>query len=78
MLATPTSTQIASALTVARSPELFGDQPALRAIAWATLLAQRGQRMNQIRIGQMQRAQRVAEVALAPAPVQHIAIQRGA
>lgn len=61
MLATPTTTQIADALHVVQSPETFCDQPSLRAIAWGTLMSQRGHRVNQIRIAQMQRAQRVTE-----------------
>jgi len=79
MLATPTSTQIASALAVVRHPERFEDQPSVRALAWATLMATRGHRMNQIRIGQMQRAQRAGQAAMAEAcrPV-HITIRKGA
>lgn len=79
MLASPTSTQIASALAVVQSPDEYADQPQNRTLAWAILLANRGQRMNQFRIGLMQRAQRVADAAMAPPPpVQHIAIHRGA
>lgn len=61
MLATPTTTQIANALHVVQSPELFANTPSLRAMAWGTLMSQRGHRVNQIRIAQMQRAQRVTE-----------------
>jgi hypothetical protein len=78
MLATPTRTQIASAMNVVQSPDLFADKFALRAFAWATLMATRGQRVNQLRIGQMQRAQRLGNAAAAScAPVQ-IAIRQGA
>lgn len=61
MLATPTTTQIANALHVVQSPEAFADMPSLRAMAWGTLMSQRGHRVNQIRIAQMQRAQRVTD-----------------
>lgn len=79
MLATPTSTQIASALAVVQSPEQFCDQPGLRAVAWATLMATRGHRMNQLRIGQMQRNLRIGQViaAEACAPIR-IDIRQGA
>lgn len=77
MLATPTRTQIASALAVVQSPAEFADDPTKRALAWAILLATRGQRVNQLRLCQMQRAHRIAlaAVAEAAAPL-HIAIQR--
>lgn len=77
MLATPTRTQIASALAVVQSPDQFSDQPGLRALAWATLMARRGHRVNQLRLCQMQRAHRIAlaAVAEAAAPL-HIVLQR--
>lgn len=76
MFATPTAKQTADALTIVTHPEQFGDMPSLRAAAWATLLANRGQRMDQLRIGRMQRDQRA--LAVAAPPIQYIAIQRGA
>lgn len=80
MLATPTSTQIASALAVVRHPERFEDQPGLRAMAWATLMATRGHRMNQLRIGQMQRVQRAGQAAMVELcpPVHTAHLRKGA
>lgn len=56
MLATPTPAQIAHAKDVVLSPGTFAEK---RAMAWATLMATHGHRVNQIRITQMQRAQKV-------------------
>lgn len=42
----PTQDQIAYSMRVVTSAELFWDKPALRANAWETLLAAKGQRMD--------------------------------
>lgn len=42
----PTQDQITYSMRVVTSAELFGDKPALRAWAWETLLAAKGQRMD--------------------------------
>ncbi len=49
----------ADAKEVVNHPERFADQPGQRLLAWAVLMGQRGQRVDQIRIRQMQRPLRV-------------------
>lgn len=50
----PTARQMDDAAAVVNSPAMVAGFPALRAEAWATLLAAKGQRMNMIRISAMQ------------------------
>lgn len=50
----PTPRQIDDALAVVHSPGLVADQPALRLTAWETLMAERGHRVNTIRVSAMQ------------------------
>lgn len=44
----------ADAKEVVNHPERFADQPGQRLFAWAVLMGQRGQRVDQMRIRQMQ------------------------
>lgn len=54
MLTTPTPRQIDDALAVVHSPGLVANQPALRLNAWQTLMAERGRRVNIVRVSAMQ------------------------
>lgn len=49
----------ADAKKVVNHPEHFADQPGARLFAWAVLMGQRGQRVDQMRIRQMQRPVRI-------------------
>ena len=63
----PNARTLAYAQSVVTDPVLFGDKPALRAWAWATLKAKRGQRVHQTQLDAMLRALR--PVALTPPPL---------
>lgn len=72
----PTARQMDDAAAVVNSPAMVAGFPALRAEAWATLLAARGQRMNLIRISAMQSSLRDmrglgAETIAPPPPPRH-------
>ncbi len=54
-LAVPPPTQLGSAMAIASHPELAYDRPLLRRLAWSTLMAARGHRVNQTRLAQLQR-----------------------
>lgn len=54
-LAVPPPTQLGSAMAIASHPELVYDRPLLRRLAWSTLMAARGHRVNQTRLAQLQR-----------------------
>lgn len=54
-LAVPPPTQLDSAMAIARHPEEVHDRPFLRRLAWSTLMAARGQSVNQTRLAQLQR-----------------------
>jgi hypothetical protein len=50
----PTPFQIDDALAVVHSPHLVHDQPHRRAVAWETLMRERGHRVDRNRIGDLQ------------------------
>ena len=50
----PTAQAHADALAVVHHPELVADQPRLRLDAWAALMAERGRRVNPVRLQAMQ------------------------
>ena len=50
----PTARQHADAVAVVHNPALVQDQPALRANAWGVLMAERGHRVNYVRLSAMQ------------------------
>ena len=54
-LAVPPSTQLGNAMAIASHPEVVYDRPLLRRLAWSTLMAARGHRVNQTRLAQLQR-----------------------
>jgi len=54
-LAVPPPTQLGNAMAIASHPELVYDRPLLRRLAWSTLMAARGHRVNQTRLAQLQR-----------------------
>ncbi len=54
-LAVPPPAQLADAMSVAAHPERVYDRPILRRLAWSTLMAARGHRVNQTRLAQLQR-----------------------
>lgn len=54
-LAVPPPAQLANAMAVALQPERVHDRPILRRLAWSTLMAARGHRVNQTRLAQLQR-----------------------
>lgn len=56
--APPSARQIDDALAVVHSPALIHDQPALRLSAWEVLMAERGHRVNTLRLSGMQYALR--------------------
>lgn len=45
---------VANAKKVVSDPAYFANQPGLRMLAWAALMSSRGQRVDQVRIRQMQ------------------------
>lgn len=63
MLTPNTPRMIDDALHVARHPELYHDKPSQRVLAWRALKAQRGQRVNFLRLDQMLRALRPVSTA---------------
>jgi len=54
-LAVPPPTQLGNAMAIASHPEVVYDRPLLRRLAWSTLMAARGHRVNQTRLAQLQR-----------------------
>jgi len=54
-LAVSPPAQLADAMSVAAHPERVHDRPILRRLAWSTLMAARGHRVNQTRLAQLQR-----------------------
>ena len=54
-LAVPPPAQLADAMSVAAHPEEVRDRPLLRRLAWSTLMAARGNRVNQTRLAKLQR-----------------------
>jgi len=54
-LAVPPPARLAEAMSVAAHPERAHDRPLLRCLAWSTLMAARGHRVNQTRLAQLQR-----------------------
>jgi hypothetical protein len=44
------------ALNIINQPNRFAGAPTLRLVAWATLMTERGHRINQVRLGAMQRS----------------------
>lgn len=53
--AEPSDQFLSDANTVAANPERAHDRPILRRLAWSTLMAARGHRVNQTRLAQLQR-----------------------
>jgi len=51
----------AHALAVVTDPARYADKPFLRLGAWHALMGERGQRVNQLRLTQMQRSARAPE-----------------
>jgi hypothetical protein len=54
-LAVPPPTQLDNAMAIASHPEEVHDRPLLRRLAWSTLMAARGNRVNQTRLAKLQR-----------------------
>jgi hypothetical protein len=50
----PTARQLDDANAVVNSPALVADHPSLRASAWEILMAERGHRVNLVRLSAMQ------------------------
>tara|TARA_R110000850_G_scaffold275758_1_gene415705 strand:- start:3637 stop:4104 length:468 start_codon:yes stop_codon:yes gene_type:complete len=54
-LAVPPPAQLGNAMAIASHPEEVHDRPILRRLAWSTLMAARGNRVNQTRLAKLQR-----------------------
>ena len=54
-LAVPPPAQLGNAMAIASHPEKVHDRPILRRLAWSTLMAARGNRVNQTRLAKLQR-----------------------
>lgn len=59
------------AITVVNDPARYAGATGLRIIAWATLMTQRGNRVNQLRLGQLQRAMPALTVLTGLVPQRH-------